>query len=44
VISEDMLTIKRPGLGIEPFLKQNVVGRVVQQDIKQDEWITWEKI
>lgn len=43
-ISADLLVIKRPGLGIEPFLKNNVVGRVAKRDIEADEWITWDLI
>ena len=44
VVTENMLTIKRPGLGISPYLQSNIIGRVALQDIKKDEWITWEMI
>ena len=44
VISEDKLTIKRPGLGLPPFLLPQVVGRTARQDIEPDQWITWDMI
>lgn len=44
VITADMLAVKRPGLGIPPSLKSQIVGRVARQDIEADQWITWEMI
>lgn len=44
VISEDMLTVKRPGIGIKPSLMQVVVGRTARRDIDEDEWITWDMV
>lgn len=44
IITADMLIAKRPALGIHPMHKKIVVGRVAQQDIRADEWITWELI
>jgi sialic acid synthase SpsE len=44
VITPDMLTSKRPGLGIAPHLTDQVVGRVARADIAADHWITWEMI
>lgn len=41
-ILEDMLTIKRPGLGLPPHLQSIVVGRSARRNIEQDEWITWD--
>ena len=43
-ITEEMLTVKRPGLGIKPVLLPVVVGRVARRDIEADEWITWDMI
>lgn len=43
-IGADMLVAKRPGLGIPPFLKSQVVGRIARTDIDADQWITWEML
>lgn len=43
-ITEEMLTVKRPGLGIKPVLLPVVVGRIARRDIEADEWITWDMI
>jgi len=40
----DMLTVKRPGLGLSPHLQKIVVGRLAKRSIKKDEWITWDMI
>lgn len=39
-----MLVVKRPGLGIPPFLKSQVIGRVARTNIDADQWITWDMI
>ncbi|WP_448546858.1 N-acetylneuraminate synthase family protein [Thalassotalea fusca] len=39
VITEEMLIIKRPGFGIEPYRKAHVVGSVAKVDIPKDHWI-----
>jgi sialic acid synthase SpsE len=44
VITDDKLVVKRPGLGIPPMMKPQVIGRVARLDIEQDQWITWEMI
>ncbi len=44
IISEDMLKIKRPGLGISPLYFTQILGREVKEDIPEDLWITWDKI
>ncbi len=44
VIREEMLVTKRPGLGIPPSLREQVIGRVAQRNIKADEWITWDMV
>jgi sialic acid synthase SpsE len=43
-ITFEMLTTKRPGLGIDPSLLEILLGRVAQTDIEEDQWITWEMI
>jgi sialic acid synthase SpsE len=44
VITGDMLIVKRPALGIHPMHVDIVVGRIARQDIRADEWITWEML
>ena len=44
VIRREMVTSKRPGLGIQPYLIDVVVGRLARCDIDEDQWITWEMI
>jgi sialic acid synthase SpsE len=44
IITNDMLVAKRPGLGIPPFLKGQVVGRAARRDIEADEWVTWDMV
>jgi sialic acid synthase SpsE len=41
-IGDNDLVIKRPGLGISPRLRDQVVGRIARADISADNWITWE--
>ncbi len=43
-ITEEDIIIKRPGYGILPQFYDIVVGREAKDDIKADEWITWEKV
>ncbi len=43
-ITEEMLTVKRPGLGIKPKLMRGVVGRVARVDIEEDDVITWDAV
>jgi sialic acid synthase SpsE len=43
-ITEKMLTSKRPGFGIPTYLKEQILGRKAKQDIKQDQWITWDQL
>ncbi len=43
-ITEDMLTVKRPGYGIRPKNAHLVLGRQARQSIPEDSWITWEMI
>ena len=44
VITDDMLAVKRPGLGISPSLRSQVVGRRASRTIEHDEWITWDSL
>lgn len=44
VISEDMVCVKRPGLGIAPYLKHQVIGRTARRDIEADHWLTWDAL
>ena len=44
IITESMLISKRPGHGIPIYLKKNILGRKAREDIKQDQWITWEHV
>ena len=42
MISSDMLLNKRPGYGVEPYLKNDIIGKKTKVDIAADEWITWD--
>ncbi len=44
IITEDMLTWKRPGIGVSPKYLDIVVGREARIDIKEDDIITWEML
>jgi sialic acid synthase SpsE len=44
VISEEMLTVKRPGTGIAPKELPLIVGRTARANIPFDEPITWEMV
>ena len=44
VITDNMICVKRPGLGISPIHRQLVVGRKALTNIEPDQWITWEMI
>ena len=44
VLAPDMLTVKRPGLGISPQFISHVIGRRARRAIGEDEWITWDMI
>jgi N,N'-diacetyllegionaminate synthase len=43
-VTEDMLTVKRPGYGIKPKHLELVVGRVAKVDIPFDEVVTWDMV
>lgn len=44
LLEENMITFKRPGNGIKPELSENIIGRKLNRDIKEDELITWKDI
>jgi len=41
-IEDKDIAVKRPGLGISPRQRDQVVGRVARADIPADRWITWD--
>jgi sialic acid synthase SpsE len=43
-ISEDMLEVLRPGIGLAPKFIEVIVGRKIQRDVSAHEPITWEDI
>lgn len=43
-ITEDMLSIKRPGTGVPPKYKKVMIGKIAQTDIKQDQVLTWDNL
>ena len=43
-ITDDMLVVKRPGLGIPPALRSQVIGRRAARLIEADEWILWDAL
>ncbi|MDA8233936.1 MAG: pseudaminic acid synthase [Clostridia bacterium] len=44
VITEDMLAVLRPGIGLMPKYFELVIGREARRNIKAHEPITWDKI
>jgi sialic acid synthase SpsE len=44
VITEQMLTVKRPGFGIAPKFIEALVGRVARVDIEHDDILVWEML
>jgi N,N'-diacetyllegionaminate synthase len=44
VLSAEMITVKRPGFGISPRMRDAVVGRVASVDILADEVLVWEML
>jgi sialic acid synthase SpsE len=43
-ITSEMLVTKRPGHGIEPFRKKEVIGSIARINIAKDHWIDWSMI
>ena len=44
IIRREMLVNKRPGHGIPPHLRDQLIGRAAKRDIKADAWLTWDAI
>lgn len=44
IITEDLLTFKRPGTGISPSKIELVLGRKVNKDIEEDSLICWSDV
>jgi sialic acid synthase SpsE len=44
VLSEEMLTSKRPGFGVAPRDLEKVVGRALRVAVEHDEVLTWEML
>jgi len=44
VITEDMLIIKRPGIGIKPKYLNKIIGKKAKKDIKKDSLIKFEDL
>ncbi len=44
IITDEMITFKRPGTGIPPFMLDYVVGGTALEDLKEDDIITYDKI
>lgn len=43
-ISENMITLKRPGTGIEPMYFEKLIGKTAIRQIKKDTVLTWDMI
>jgi len=44
IITEAMLDIKRPGIGIEPKNISLMVGKRARKDIRRDALVTWDTL
>lgn len=44
ILTEEMLTIKRPGTGIEPKYLDELVGRELVEDVKKDDLLKWNQL
>jgi N-acetylneuraminate synthase/N,N'-diacetyllegionaminate synthase len=44
VITDEMLTFKRPAAGLKPTLMSDIVGRVAACDIEADQMLSWEMV
>jgi len=44
VITKDMVSIKRPGMGIPPKYLNEIIGRTAKKDIVSEEPILWEHV
>ena len=44
IITKEMITFKRPGTGIPPFMVDYVIGGTALEDLKEDDIINYYKI
>lgn len=44
VITDEMLTFKRPATGLKPIFMPDIVGRVAACDIEADQMLSWEMV
>lgn len=44
IVTEEMLAIKRPGIGLEPKYVDRIIGKAAKRDIKKDELLTGDEI
>jgi len=44
MISKDMIDIRRPGTGIQPFYFDDILGKKTKKNIVKDEPLTWEML
>lgn len=44
VIKNEMLTTKKPGNGIDPKFKMQILGKTLQNDVRSDQLLSWEDI
>jgi len=44
VLEREMITVKRPGYGIQPKFLDIVVGRELRIDVEEDEILTWDMV
>jgi sialic acid synthase SpsE len=44
VLTQDMVTVKRPGFGIAPKFMELVLGRPLKVDVEEDEILTWDMV
>jgi N-acetylneuraminate synthase len=44
VLTEGMLTYKRPGTGVSPVYWDSVVGRKASRDLEKDHVLQWEDL
>ena len=44
VISREMLSVKRPSYGVEPYMIDLLIGKKAKRDIGNDEWIVWDDV
>lgn len=43
-ITADLISIKRPGFGIQPVYLDRIIGRIAKEDIRDDQLIKWKML